>query len=930
MQGIVRLRRPVLFALAAALLVAAAPASAAPAPPRKVRTVEGITEYGFDNGLRLLLLPDPSSPRVTVNMVVLVGSRHEGYGETGMAHLLEHMLFRGTPTIPNILKALEAHGARAQGTTHLDYTNFYETLPAGDANLDFAVRIEADRLVNCYVSGEDFRAEMTVVRSEFEKGENLPLAILRQRIRAAAYLWHNYGKDVIGNRSDIERVPIDRLRAFYHKYYRPDNVVLVVAGKFDEARALERVTRYFGPLKRAARPLDETYTEEPPQDGERNVVLRRVGAVPVVGVSYHVPAGRHEDYPALCVLANALLEEPAGRLHQALVRSGKADALLGFADAQRDAGLLEVFARLDAKHPVEPARDTMIRVVEGLATAPVTEEEVRRVQRGYAAGFEQAAADSTALALGLSEFIAQGDWRLLFLLRDRIAKVTPADVTRVAGRYLRQNNRTLGVYQPTGDAQRVAVPAASPAAALLEGYRGTATVSAGEAFEPTPENIEKRVERTRLPGGVKVALLPKRTRGQFVTGVLRLHYGNERSLKDHPVAAPLLGQLMLAGTRKHDRGQLENELNRRQAGITAGGDLGGLTFTLRCKREHFPRVLRLLGEILREPTFPEHEVRQTKLQIRQSLAEARTDPDRLAGMALLRRLNPYPTTHIRYEPTLDETLAQLDAMTADELRRLHAEQVGGEAGEFAAVGEFDPAEARRLLAEVLHDWKSAVRYGRIAQPARTDARPGRLDLRVPDKANAVFVAGERLAMRADHPDYLALRTANYILGGSAGSRLWVRVRQRDGLSYTVYSTFAASDLDAAAKFGLYANCNPRNIDRVDQAVADELARFVRDGVTEAELAEAKKAILQHWTLNRSDDGGLAGMLAADLQTGQSFHDETAAERKLGRLTVAEVNRAIRKHLAPGRLVIVRSGDLPERSARRTRAAGTPVGAAPAR
>jgi zinc protease len=914
MHGILKSPRPVLFVLAAAMLVAAAPAASAgqPAPPRKVRTVEGITEYRLDNGLRLLLLPDASSPRLTVNMTVLVGSRHEGYGETGMAHLLEHMLFKGTPTFPNILKALEAQGARAQGTTHLDYTHFYEVLPAGDANLDFAVRVEADRLVNCYVRGEDLRSEMTVVRSEFEQGENDPLAILRQRIRAAAYLWHNYGKDVIGNRSDIERVPIDRLRAFYHKHYRPDNVVLVIAGKFDEARALERVTRYFGTLKRPARPLDETYTEEPPQDGERNVVLHRVGAVPIVGVSYHVPAGRHEDYPALCVLSHALLEQPEGRLHQALVRSGKADGLLGFAEAQHDAGLLEVFARLDAKRPVEPARQTLIRVVEGLTSAPVTEEEVRRAQRRYAGGFEQPAADSTVLAIGLSEFIAQGDWRLFFQLRDRIAKVTPADVMRVAGRYLRQDNRTAGVYLPTNDAQRVAVPAALPAAALLEGYRGTAAVAAGEAFEPTPENIEKRVERTLLPGGVKVALLPKRTRGQMVTAVLRLHYGNERSLKDHPVAAPLLGQLMLAGTRKHDRGQLENELNRLQAGITAGGDVGGLTFTLRCKREHFPRVLRLLGEVLREPTFPEHEVRLTKLQIKQSLAEARTDPDGLAGMALTRRLNPYPKSDIRYEPTPDEALAQLDALTAGELRRLYAEQVGGEVGEFAAVGEFDPAEARRLLAEILHGWKSAVPYERIAQPARTDARPGRLDIRVPDKANAIFLAGERLAMRSDHPDYLALRTANHIFGGGASSRLWNRVRQRDGLSYTVYSTFAASDLDAAAKFGLYANCNPRNIDGVDRAIAEELARFVREGVTEAELAEAKKAILQQWSLNRSDDGALAAMLTSDLQTGHTFHDDTAAERKLDRLTVAEVNRAIRGHLLPERLVIVRSGDFPAR------------------
>src|SRR3954465_8797813 len=231
---------------------------------KKGATVEGITEYQLDNGLRVLLYPDPSRAKVTVNMTVLVGSRHEGYGETGMAHLLEHMVFKGTPTHPAVPKALQEHGAQWNGTTSDDRTNYFETMPATDENLEFGIALEADRLVNSYVKREDLIAEMTVVRNEFERGENSPEGVLMERINAAAFEWHNYGKSTIGNRSDIERVPIDNLQAFYKKYYQPDNVVLIVAGKFEEARALALVEKYLGSIPKPARKLDQTYTEEPP------------------------------------------------------------------------------------------------------------------------------------------------------------------------------------------------------------------------------------------------------------------------------------------------------------------------------------------------------------------------------------------------------------------------------------------------------------------------------------------------------------------------------------------------------------------------------------------------------------------------------------------------------------------------------------------
>ncbi|MBI3837534.1 MAG: insulinase family protein, partial [Planctomycetia bacterium] len=308
------------LALIVALVFGAADAHGA----TKVQSIEGITEYRLDNGLLVLLYPDASKPTVTVNLTVLVGSRHEGYGETGMAHLLEHMVFKGTPSHLTIPKALQERGARFNGSTSVDRTNYFETLPASDDNLNFALDLEADRLVNSFVKQEDLLSEMTVVRNEFERGENSPSILLNQRVMSAAFDWHNYGKSTIGNRTDIERVPIGKLQEFYRKYYQPDNCLLVIAGKFDEANAVELVEKYFGKLPKPKRKLDKTYTDEPPQDGERSVMLRRVGDVGLVAAFYHVPSGGHSDEAPLDVLANILSAPPSGRLYKALVETKKA------------------------------------------------------------------------------------------------------------------------------------------------------------------------------------------------------------------------------------------------------------------------------------------------------------------------------------------------------------------------------------------------------------------------------------------------------------------------------------------------------------------------------------------------------------------------------------------------------------------------------
>ena len=902
---------PAIFALFAPPAPAAAPASA----PQKVVTVEGITEYQLDNGLRILLFADPSSAKVTVNQTVLVGSRMEGYGEAGMAHLLEHMNFKGTPNHQQIPKDLRDRGAQFNATTWYDRTNYFETLNASDDNLDFALNLESDRLIHSLIRHEDLVSEMTVVRNEFEMGENTPRYILSQRMTAAAYQWHNYAKSTIGNRSDIERVPIENLQAFYHEWYQPDNVVLIIAGKFDPDKALSLVTKYYVPIPRPQRTLPTTWTEEPAQDGDKNVVLRRVGTVGVAGLIYHIPAASHPDYAPLEVLATMLDLEPSGALYKALVETKKASSVSSSADARHDPGVFEVQAQVDKGGTPEAVRDALIDVMERLGESKIDEADVERAKAKLAQRYDRLMSNSQFLAMQLSEWQACGDWRLLFLNHDAEAKVTPADVTRVAQKYFLRSNRTAGVYLPTQQPDRAEVPPTPDVGQLVKDYKGGDTTAAGEFFDPTPENIQKRTTYGELSTGVKTAVLPKKTRGERATLELTLRFGNPDSLKGQTTAAQFLGTLMTRGTKKHSRQEIEDALDKLKARLNAGSSAGQLTFTIECKRESIPGVLDLLTEMLREPTFPAEEFDVLKRQTREGLEQDRTDPQALAGRALQLKLYPYAKDDVRYVPTIDESLQRLEGVTVDHVRKLYEEQLDGQAGEFVAVGDLDPAPALKKVEDALKGWQAKTPYKRVERAFVEGVKADRVVIETPDKANAVYLAGVTFPLSDADPEDPALRVANFIFGGGPlSSRLVDRVRQKEGLSYHVASGFRAGSLDRSANVAINAICNPANIDKVDAAVLDETEKMRKSGVTDKEVEEAKAAYLAMRKVGRGNDGQVAGQLRELLYVGRTFAYEADLEKKIAALTAEPVSAAFQKYVDPSRLVIVEAGDFKKKTA----------------
>ena len=885
--------------------------SADEAAYRKTAEVEGVSEYMLNNGCRVVLIPDESSTSITVNMTVLVGSRHEGYGEAGMAHLLEHMLFKGTPTHGDIDKELKERGVLdLNGTTDYDRTNYYETLPASDENLEWTIAMEADRLLNCFIRGEDLFSEMTVVRNEFESGEDSPSSILMQRIMANAYEWHNYGKSVIGNRADIERVPVTRLRAFYKKYYRPDNVVLFVAGKFEPEMALASAAKHFGTIPIPSVPLEATYTMEPTQDGERIVYLNRTGDVAMVGVAYHVPSMAHEDTPALVILEHILGTEPTGRLYQELVKTKQASTVVAMHQAGYDPGLFGCLVYVNRDSTVDAIRESLSKMIEKVITNGVNEEELSRAILELVNRKEDMQNNTASFAYELSDWAASGDWRLFFLERDRIEKVTVEDVKKVALRYFKDSNRTTGIFVPTPQPNRSSIPQSPNVDSIVAGYKGRDSVLTGEVFAPTPENVAARVFRGTLPSGIKYAMLPKQVRGDKFLMNLTLRFGTEASFSNPKLiqASKVLGSAWLLGTKDLSEAQIQDGFEALQAECTATSDVGSVTFQLSGKKKYFEETIELLTKVLREASFPSEEFELLKTKRRADIESALTDPSYLAQNALSRKLNPFPESNVHYVPTGKENMDRIAAISANDVRELYQKFLAGSVGELTIVGAFNKDAAIDQVSAMLIGWKSKEVYSRIAKPYQL-TKSETISIETPDKENATYLAASNLQVRSDDPEWEAMFIANDILGGgSLSSRLGERVREQEGLSYGVGSQFIAKALDRSAVFMTYAITNPTNRDKVVSTIDEVFQQMLKEGITDKELESSKTSFLKGVEDSLSDDSQLMSTLHQYLETGRDEAFLARRLEKMKKLTTADVNTVLSKLLDLKGRVIVTAGD----------------------
>jgi zinc protease len=507
----------------------------------------------------------------------------------------------------------------------------------------------------------------------------------------------------------------------------------------------------------------------------------------------------------------------------------------------------------------------------------------------------------------MSEYAASGDWRLLFLLRDRIKDVTPEDVARVAKAYLKDTNRTLGMFIPTKTPDRAEIPASPDLAGVLKDYKGGAGMAKGETFSPTPANIEGRVVRAKLPGGARIVMLPKKTRGGEVIASVRLDFADEQAVQGRTFVGNIAGSMLMRGTKSKTREQIQDEFDRLKTRGGVAGNAISANGTLETTEENLPGALKLVAEILREPSFSQREFEQLIQQQIAAVESTRSEPQFLASNELNRHLSPYPRGHFRYVSTPDERLEDLKKITLDQVRQFYKDFYGASDATITISGQFDPAKLQKLVAELFSDWRSPTKYTRVPLPYRK-VDPSAQKIETPDKQNALFTIGMMTKMSDNDPDYAAMELANYMFGGSGASRLFKRIRDQEGLSYGVYSNFAAPEIDDGGRFVVTAISAPQNVPKVEATFKEELARALKDGFTADEVTAAKTAWLEERNVGRTEDFSLVVTLIARERFNRTLKWDETLEAEVAALKPDQVNQAFRRHVDPAALTVVRAGD----------------------
>ena len=886
------------------------PATGAPTQPVQIHSIEGITEYELDNGLRVLLAPDQSKPTTTVNMTYLVGSRHEQYGRTGMAHLLEHLMFRGTPDTPNALAEFSKRGLHANGSTSADRTNYYASFASNPETLKWYLSWQADAMRHAAIQEDDLNAERGIVLNELERGENSPFRTLTEKMRSTAYQWHNYRNSTIGARSDLEGMQASELRDFYDRYYQPDNAVLVVAGQFDPEQTLSEINQLFGSIPKPERTLTEAPTVEPQQDGERQIILERSGGMPFIAATYHIPASSSEQYILLDLAANILADSPSGPLYKELVENNLATGVFGFAMAHHHPGLIFFGAQLNDTMDIAKAQQTLHEVLEQSAKYPITQAQLDRAKNNWLTQWDELYASTEQMAIGLSEAIASGDWRLFFLERDRVKNISLEDVQQAIHTYLLASNRTSGRYKPTDNPQRAPFETVPDITQLLNDYKGDPTFTQTDAFDSSPKNIDKLTQREviKLPNGtISTAMLVKPTRGNRVQADYKIQFANAQAMNDMASLSAAAASLILNGTATLSRQEIQDRIDALQGNLHFGISGNRLMVSVSTHKKHFADLLQFSLELIQQANYPVKEVDEYKERVITSIRNAMTEPGALANNTLSRHGNIWPKGDIRYVPTYEELIKNIQAINPKALREFQNNFFGTGDIDIAIVGDFEPQQINTVLEDRLKSWKQAPNYERIDMPYHA-VKPATFTIETPDKANAVYIARLPIKLQNDHPDYPALFMANYLLGATETSRLWTRIRTQEGLSYSIRSSLNVSSFEPSGAWSLQAIYSPAEKERVKSLIDETIQTTLKDGFTEEELADGIRSVLNLRSLARSQDSVLSSTWLKYLSLDRSFEWNQKFEEAIQNLTTAQVHQAMKTYLKPDNMSEAFAGD----------------------
>lgn len=869
--------------------------------PGPVHKAGGFTSHVLANGFKIILVPFPSAANARIELVIKTGSKLEGYGETGMAHLLEHMLFKSAGKRADIKSDLTALGATWNGTTNADRTNYFETVAAEPAKVDEAIRIEADRFIRASFTKEHLASEMTVVRNELERNDSDPGSLVRRALQRQSYFWHGYSRPTIGARSDIEDAPFAALQVFHKKHYRPDNAALIVSGNFDPARTLALASQLFAEARNPDSPKITSWTREESRPVTNRSELYLPAGKTIVASAWKSPGLTERQIYALDLASSALCAHDWGSLRKDLVLERKlAVGVSCGTQLQPDSSLLVAFATAGKEADAEALSANLRQHIETAAIKGISQEQLERARQSELNAFERLQSAHETLATLLSKAEVAGDWRLFFWQRDVIKSISLDEANAALKRWVVAVNRSDVLLRHADGVAAPELPRLSDAQTLIADQQWPDFAKNGDVVPGSARELAQATIKIPLDGErAKAALIARKTQGDLAWVVLGNDYGNLSALSGRQMACAMGNGLLAYGGAGLSRDQLSAKLEALQAHWSLS--IGGIT--LEAPRQQIDAALEILLAAWAAPLLPGNEFERIKAATVAGLEAALKDPAQVAGSMSALRFDNYPPQHPLQPRSLEQRLAEARAVSYDDVRQCATDFTGTSHLRLALVGSFTAQDVQAIWSRLSQLPKAKIPYERIrdvAAPLSVENAPIRVVM--PEKPNATVFGSLPLRITDSDPDFPALRIAIRVLGGDADSRVWTRLREREGLAYSAGASLAVSSFEARSQFSIQASAASDKAEKALTGLQDELNRALKEGFTETEVARAKAVWEQKRKTSLRSEKSFAAMLAQGLYSGRDYAWVADYDEKIALVTAQEASQALRKYLGQAPIV----------------------------
>lgn len=893
----------------------------------------GVTEYRLSNGLKVILAPNNSAPVVTYMQLFRVGSRDEGVGHTGATHFLEHMMFKGTKKFDPLngldsTELLNRIGAVSNATTWFDRTNYFEAVPS--QYLEFCIKIEADRMRNLQLRESDRDAEMSVVRNELERGENSPDEAMEKEMYAIAYREHPYHHPTIGWRSDVENIPMDRLKAFYDVFYWPNNCSILVVGDFDTDKTLALIEKYYGKIPSSPHPIPEVYTREPSQEGERRYKVSRAGDLQRVWIGHRTPASSHADHYPINVVSHLLggSHDKGSRLYKALMDTGLAMDVACRHDELRDPALMIIAATLTQDADPSEVEKVILQEIEKLQKELVGDDELAPIRSANRKGSILARADQMELAFALGEAESRDTWRWLADFDEKFEAVTPEDIRRVCSDYLVKENRTVGCFIPAESGDEVCCDSdehdhSDHAHDIDDGIsdepptkpskkKKIPVLSSKELDKIlTPAKTTQRasfssqVQTRQLENGLKFMHMKNAGTGSIAIS-LYIPAGNYFEPSDRHGVADVVSEMITRGSEGLSKEQLAFTL--KDLGLTEGLNLHTDAFAASLGntvvKEDFAEYLGLVSRVLRTPLFLESELQRLKQEWSARILEQKNNTGPMAMNRLYREL--YPEGHLFHQIDFDEQSQQMQSLTQVDLQSFHAYYSPARAI-LTVVGDIDFEDAHQTVEEIFGNWRGPTPEHISIPPVAMPENGRRIEIRMPDKSSMDILMGYPLPVRRRDPDFYPLHLANLALGGDTIiARLGKCVREENGLTYGIYSGLG-DNVHGAAPWTVSLSVNPANANKALGLVSDVLNNYRKTGITNDELKREATGAAGLFTVSMRSSMAIARVLTRFEVIGLGVEGVDRHVERILSVKKNNVDEVIQKYLHPEKMLTVLAG-----------------------